>query len=191
MDPCGRQPPAGAYLVTAVNKPKVLLVDDDLSVLDGLGSAIESEGLIRVGPCGRWSPGGRKVLPAPGRHCGARLDDASQKRLGYLRAAQNDQPPPASHRYHGAVRRLFYRGGQGRRPANAEATGHPSVARNNARIARGATREAPLASCRPWTANADNLLNQANAFSLADSRNDDARPIVIKSKRATSGSFGG
>jgi DNA-binding response OmpR family regulator len=36
--------PAGACLATAVNDPRVLLVDDDLSVLDALGSVIESEG---------------------------------------------------------------------------------------------------------------------------------------------------
>jgi DNA-binding response OmpR family regulator len=31
-----------------VNKPSVLLVEDDLSVLDALGSAIESEGFELV-----------------------------------------------------------------------------------------------------------------------------------------------
>ena len=36
--------PAGACLATAVNDPRVLVVDDDLSVLDALGSVIESEG---------------------------------------------------------------------------------------------------------------------------------------------------
>ena len=36
--------PAGACHATAVNDPRVLLVDDDRSVLDALGSVIESEG---------------------------------------------------------------------------------------------------------------------------------------------------
>jgi DNA-binding response OmpR family regulator len=44
IGPAGAPVPAGACHATAMNKPRVLLVDDDRSILDALGTVIESEG---------------------------------------------------------------------------------------------------------------------------------------------------
>ena len=44
IGPAGAPAPAGACHTTRNDKPRVLLVDDDRSVLDALGTAIESEG---------------------------------------------------------------------------------------------------------------------------------------------------
>ena len=48
MGPAGAPTPAGASHAPAMSKPRVLLVDDDRSVLDALGSVIESEGFELV-----------------------------------------------------------------------------------------------------------------------------------------------
>jgi hypothetical protein len=82
--PCGASAPAGACQSIAMdNKPRVLLIDDDRSVLDALGTVIESEGCCS---CPRSDPqGGRHYLTVSRTAASAVEDSVHGRRAVPLR----------------------------------------------------------------------------------------------------------
>jgi CheY-like chemotaxis protein len=119
-----------------MNKPKVLLVDDDRSVLDALGAVIESEGFELV----RAADGHEAVENFRQQPIDIVLLDLNMP--GHLSASHDHQSFAADCRYHSAVGCLSGRDGEGRRRADAEAAQHPIVARSHEGVARRTSHEA-------------------------------------------------